>query len=151
MSWLTEEEKGRDRHPGLDFTNAKDMTKQEFRKECDINHIIGTMEAQGIIANFNRFGPDWTEGSIDAPESFHEAMIQVVEAQEMFMQIPSKVRARFANDPAQFLDFISNPENRDQAEDLGLVPARRKEGPAEPTSAEAEAEAPAPKPGQGSE
>jgi hypothetical protein len=33
------------------------------------------------------------------------------------------LRARFSNDPAEFLDFCMNEENRDEAIRLGLVEA----------------------------
>ena len=129
MSWLTAEERERLhagwRHPGISIDPDSDRTKQEFRDECDVNKIISGMEAQGLIQNFNRFGPDWAEGEVDAPESFHEAMNMVVDAQQRFEGLPSKVRAEFANDPARFLDFMSDPDNRDRAVDLGLLPPRR--------------------------
>ena len=35
----------------------------------------------------------------------------------------------FENDPAQLLDFVHTPENRDKAIELGLISAPREEAP----------------------
>lgn len=48
-------------------------------------------------------------------------MNQIVQAQDMFMSLPSKIRNRFGNDPSQFLDFVSDPLNKDEMRSLGLL------------------------------
>jgi len=47
------------------------------------------------------------------------------------MELPAKMRARFHNDPQELLEFISNEENRAEAEKLGLV-AKKPETPPAP-------------------
>lgn len=37
------------------------------------------------------------------------------------MDLPAKVRSRFENDPQKFLEFCSDPKNRDEAVSLGLI------------------------------
>jgi len=37
------------------------------------------------------------------------------------MTLPAKVRDRFGQDPAEFLAFLSNPENADEARRLGIL------------------------------
>ena len=52
--------------------------------------------------------------------SYHEAMNEIIKADDMFMELPSKVRKRFGNDPAQFLEFVSDPDNHDKIYEYGL-------------------------------
>lgn len=57
----------------------------------------------------------------DAPTSLQEAYNRILDAQSNFFELPSAVRERFANDPMRLLSFLANPENRPEAEKLGLV------------------------------
>lgn len=74
----------------------------------------------------------------DAPTSLQEAYNRILDAQANFLELPSAVRERFANDPMRLLSFLSDPENRAEAQKLGLVnvspaapaaPAREAGGP----------------------
>ncbi len=57
----------------------------------------------------------------DAPGSLQEAYNRILDAQANFLELPSAVRERFANDPMRLLAFLSDPANRSEAERLGLV------------------------------
>lgn len=57
----------------------------------------------------------------DAPTSLQEAYDRILDAQANFMELPSAVRERFANDPMRLLSFLADPANRAEAEKLGLV------------------------------
>ena len=57
----------------------------------------------------------------DAPTSLHEAYDRILDAQANFMELPSAVRERFANDPLRLLSFLEDPANRAEAVKLGLV------------------------------
>ena len=99
-------------------------TKQEFKKQCDINEIVKRYQRTGALDHFAKHGGRYMDVT---PTSFHEAMNIVVEAEQMFADLPSSLRARFENDPAEFLEFVQNPENQDEMRDLGLM-----EGPVAP-------------------
>ncbi len=53
-------------------------------------------------------------------------MRTVTVAQDMFDHLPSSIRNRFANDPALFLDFVQDADNRVEAIELGIFPAEPK-------------------------
>jgi phage internal scaffolding protein len=61
---------------------------------------------------------------------YQESMNIVAKAQSMFNQLPSQIRNEFDNDPAQFLDFVQDPQNEDQLVDMGLANPREKIEPA---------------------
>jgi phage internal scaffolding protein len=96
------------------------MAQQQFREECDINTIMERFGRTGELIAPIRM-PQY--GDFDGVNDYHSAMNAIVEAQSAFDQLPAKVRARFSNDPAEFLEFCFNEENRDEAIRLGLVEA----------------------------
>jgi len=52
---------------------------------------------------------------------FQSAMNVVRQADENFMRMDAKVRARFHNSPQEFLEFFANSDNMDEAVRLGLA------------------------------
>lgn len=107
-------------------------TKQAFKDECDINNIVSKAmkagELQGMI------NPPRYADVADAPR-YHEALTLVVEAQAQFDALPSAVRKRFANDPANFLEFANDPSSAEEMIKLGLAsPRPLPASPASPSS-----------------
>lgn len=45
----------------------------------------------------------------------------VIRAQEAFDALPSSWRTKFNNDPANFVDFCQDPNNRDEMIKLGMI------------------------------
>lgn len=97
-------------------------TKQSFKNECDINHILKMYKKNGIVTHIQARAPMF-EDVADAL-SYQDSLNLVIRAQEQFAALPSKVRARFGNDPAQFLEFCGNSANAKEMVDLGLATAR---------------------------
>lgn len=118
------------------------MTKQEFVRESDINNIVKHFSPNhmahltAMVRDTGRFEdlPD----SVDYQESLH----LVRDAEQAFMALPSKVRDQFGQDPAEFLAFITNPANLDEARKLGL--AKPAPPPKAPDPAPDQAPPPAP-------
>lgn len=52
---------------------------------------------------------------------FQFAMNQIIQAQDMFAELPSGIRKRFQNDPAAFVEFVGDPANEEEARRLGLI------------------------------
>lgn len=104
-------------------------TKQEFKSECDINHIVKRFNRDGVLTHVNANPQVFTEiTDID----YRNALDTLIAAQSTFDALPSNVRERFANDPAKLLNFIQNSENYEEALKLGLVNKRPE--PPEPTT-----------------
>lgn len=122
----------------------KSLTQQEFAEECDINVIVkragltGELP-EGVMVPFNA---DFEGGVVD----FKSAMNLLVSANNAFMEMPAEVRSRFMNDPARFIDFVSDESNRDEARKLGLLvpPAPVSTGSVASKSSSAPGEAPKP-------
>lgn len=102
-------------------------TKQQFKDECDINNILRKFERSGLIDHVSRYNGQYADvtGEVD----YQTALDVIFRAEEAFFSLPSKIRARFDNDPQAFLEFVDDPKNRDEMIDMGLA---RKPPPASP-------------------
>lgn len=102
----------------LTFPADEGRTKQSFKDECDINNIMARFQKTGVLAFANKFEARY--GDVTGVD-FGEAMRVVADARSMFAEMPARLRDRFANDPARFLEFVQNPANKDEARALGLL------------------------------
>lgn len=92
--------------------------KQEFAEEADINTIVKRFNLTGQLPENVRMP---TYGDFEGIFDFHSAMNAIAQANEAFDAMPAAVRARFHNNPAEFVDFCSDEKNREEATRLGLV------------------------------
>jgi len=94
------------------------LTQQQFKEEADINNIVDRFMKTGHLPDPVSM-PQYIdyEGIFD----FQSAMNVVRQADENFMRMDAKVRARFHNSPQEFLEFFADPANVDEAVRLGLA------------------------------
>lgn len=103
---------------GISFPEESPVTRQEFKQECDINYILSQYELGYEVTHINEAAPQYLDCSA---ETFREHMDYIAGAFSMFEELPAKLRARFDNDPAEFLDFCSHEKNRPEMAQLGLL------------------------------
>lgn len=98
-------------------SNEATRTKQEFKDECDINVIIDRFGIGQEMPMAQRvpINAEFTDNL-----TYHEAMNMMIEADRAFYSFPAAIRERFANDPGKFVDFVSDPKNKDQCQEWGL-------------------------------
>lgn len=120
---------------GLDCSGDKGRTRQDMKDECDINRILKGFGVSGTVSHVMRSPGEY---SFASALTFHESMEIIRKADEMFMELPGKLRARFENRPENFLRFVQDPANADELIKMGL----RERPKADP----APAPAPAPPP-----
>lgn len=94
------------------------MTAQEFKKECDINNIMKKYSKTGAISHLAKHGANY---GIANSVSFHDAMNLVSTATSMFEELPANIKDKFRHDPGAFFDFVNDPNNLDEARELGLA------------------------------
>lgn len=108
-------------NPGIKNTEPS-MTQQQFKEESDINFIMARYQKTGVLVDpltqttRKPMFDDFSELG-----DFRDHQQAVIEAQEMFMSLPSRLRARFNNSPAELLQWLGNPANKDEAIELGLM------------------------------
>lgn len=121
---------------------GESMTKQSFKDDCDVNRIMKRFQQTGIVDHVNKFAGDYGDYT-DLPQSYHEACNQVLEAESMFMSLPSTVRSHFDNDPGKFLAAVDgaakgNGFHENELRELGVLPRQSSgetgiDNPPEPT------------------
>lgn len=104
-----------------EVTTPPSMTKQSFAAECDINNIIKSFSITGMVNHINQNASKGAYVDLPDPIDFQEAIHTVEGANQAFMSLPSKIRDRFNSDPVKFLEFLSNPENANEARSLGIL------------------------------
>ncbi len=104
-------------------------TKQSEAKATNINTIVKQYDRTGVLPQDGREAL-YMDVS-DVPD-YRSALDQVNRADEMFMQLPADLRARFENEPAVFLDWTSDPANRAEMVELGMLPKPDEEEPTAP-------------------
>lgn len=95
-------------------------TKLEFAEEADINRLMARYEQTGqlptdLVGDYGDFS--------QAPD-FQEAQEIIARAKSQFAGLPGRVRDRFDNDPAKFLEFVHTPGHEAELVDLGLITAK---------------------------
>lgn len=97
------------------------LTQQHFKDETDINVLLERFRITGQMPEGVKMP---TYGDFTGVDDYHTAANAIAEAHESFEQLPAQIRKRFDNDPAKFIDFCSNEDNRQEAERMGLVPTK---------------------------
>jgi len=103
----------------VDFSNSPSRTKSEFKDEADVNNIVAQCikkamalpsgDRQPMFEDFSNIG------------TYQDAVSSVAQANEEFSHLPSELRAKFDNNVQSLIDFIGDPENKEEAISLGLL------------------------------
>lgn len=105
-------------------------TQQQFADRQNINNIMKRFNNRmDQIPNKDRVYTDLT-----AIPDYRQTVEIMNRASDAFMSLPAKTRNRFSNDPQELIQFLADPENRIEAEKLGLV-NKRVEPPVPPKPA----------------
>lgn len=107
--------------------------QQHEAADCDINNIMAKYQRTGALDSYRERQPIY--GDFSNVPDYREACQIVLDAEDVFMSLPADLRKRFDNDPAEYLNFCSDPNNRDEMLSLGLLLP-------EQVSAQADAKAP---------
>lgn len=105
-----------------EFFTPPDRTKQAHLRECDINVIIKQFSSTGMLSHISAKAAQGAYMDLPDPVDFQTAQNILIEGQEAFASLPSKLRDRFNNEPAQFLEFLQDTNNKAEAIELGLIP-----------------------------
>ncbi|AXH77749.1 MAG: internal scaffolding protein [Microviridae sp.] len=105
-------------HLSIDYTNVESAVIHVPDDETDINQLVLRSRMRELTGQSDAFYGDCALAGAD---DYHSAMIMVSTAQESFEALPSSIRNRFHNDPFEFLSFIEDPANKEEAVNLGLL------------------------------
>lgn len=96
------------------------FTEQSHKRITDVNYIIKQYDKTGLIIHQNKIEAQYGDMTGD---DYKTMLDTVIKAQNAFDELPSKIRKRFNNSPEEYLRFFEDPDNRDEAKQLGLIRA----------------------------
>lgn len=94
------------------------LAQQHMKDECDINVLV---ERFGVTGSMPVAPIEPSYGDFSGVGDYHSALNAIKAADEAFMALPAKIRAKFDHDPNALLNYLQNEENRDEAIQLGLI------------------------------
>lgn len=95
------------------------LTKQADAAACDINKIMAKYERSGLLLHVNQNQAMYAD--VSSVPDYQGALEIVRKADDMFASLPAEIRAKFDNDPAEYLRFVSDPANKDTMDKLGML------------------------------
>ncbi len=104
-------------------------TRQSEMDACDINKIVSRYRTTGVLPANKNAG---IYADVSEMGDYRTAVDQVRVADTLFMKLPAATRTKFNNDPATFLDFVSDEDNLDEMIEMGLVKKAAPEVPPVP-------------------
>lgn len=113
--------------------SEKTVVQQQFKDEVNLNSMVARFGVNAVAMQVTHMP---TYGDFTGVSDYKSALDAIMRADESFMSLPPAVRERFANDPAALVDFCSDPANRSEAMELGLIPPSAKPDGFVPTPGE---------------
>jgi phage internal scaffolding protein len=110
--------KSLERKKGSTLDCGPGLTEQSHKQATDINYILRDYAKTGLMKHVKNHEGVYDDVSVS---DFQDAMFKVKKAQNMFDELPSNIRKRFGNDPAEFLGFVQNPNNVEEMNKLGIL------------------------------
>ena len=104
-------------------TTGESMTQQQFKAECDVNNILAKYKRTGMLSHIQKHQGNF--GDFSSVEDYQTSLGKLMQAQQSFESLPSELRAKFENDPAQLISFFSSDKNDAEAIKLGLKIERK--------------------------
>lgn len=108
--------------PGL-LCEDETLCLQYQAIETSIERLVKLANQNPAYLNAFNSGLDDREpqyGECPSPIDYQDALEVIARGEEAFYNLPPEVRVRFSN-PVDFLRFLEDPANYDEAEKLGLL------------------------------
>ena len=104
-------------------TTGESMTQQQFKAECDVNNILAKYKRTGMLSHIQKHQGNF--GDFSSVEDYQTSLGKLMQAQQSFESLPSELRAKFENDPAKLISYLSDDKNNAEAIKLGLKIERK--------------------------
>jgi len=95
-------------------------TDQQWKKSCDVNEIVTRYKKTGQLNHVR--ANQGTYADVSQIPDLLTSLLQVKKAEEAFLTVPAELRKKLDNDPVQFIEYLQDPKNDDEARKFGLKP-----------------------------
>jgi hypothetical protein len=99
------------------YTGEKTLVEQSAAIETDLNRLLEPAIRQGLLRHSIKFEGEYDDIPV---QTFEDAQIVIANAKSMYEELPSAIRKNF-DGPKGFLEFVNNPDNKDQMESMGIL------------------------------
>lgn len=106
-------------HKEILNTGSESKVQHHQAETCDMKVILNKFLKTGDPVHLNQRQKRYLDCTL--AQDYDQSLQTVIDAQEAFYSLPSKVRERFHNDPKEMLEFVNNKDNLDEAIELGLA------------------------------
>ena len=94
------------------------IVEQSHKKAVDINTIVAKIQ-QGGMAPIARGTPLY--GDFTGVENYHAVQNKLIRTNNQFQELPAEIKKRFNQDPGELIEFLADPANQEEAQELGLL------------------------------
>lgn len=98
--------------------NDESLTQQADAEDADINVIVKRFARTGQLPQVQKTA---MYGDFTSALDYKQCHEQIHKANLAFGELPANVRKRFGNDPAEFIEFMNDPDNAAEMIKLGLA------------------------------
>ena len=91
-------------------------TKQAFKDTTDINKLLAKAQKGEAISHLAKHGAMY--GDFTDIDDLLTAQTRLKKGEEIFNKLPGEVRREFNQSPAEFFNFVNDPKNVDDLENL---------------------------------
>lgn len=112
---------------GTDGRPEKEYTSQANQADRDgtrVDSILKKYATRGVdsrdIGLFQQHTAQMTFGVQDMEKDYQTQLNKINQVQDYFKNLPSRIREKFGNSPANMLKFMADPKNLETCQDLGL-------------------------------
>jgi len=104
--------------PGLS-SEMESKVQEQFADACQTDNIIRKYNSMGV----NPFIATGSSQYLDTTQipDFFVAQNAQVKVKEFFEGLPADIRLEFNNDPMQFAEVVSDPQNADYLREIGVL------------------------------
>jgi len=108
-----------------------EITEQHHAANLDMNVLIQKFR-MGHLPMPDPVGPEFFQ-DISHAADLRSVLDQGRRAREYFESLPAPLREKFANDPIRMVQFAINPQNEEEAVQLGILKRDKPPEPVRPT------------------
>lgn len=99
------------------FFDPESKVEKSHRQRVNINSIMAKIN-RGVMPPIKSGG---LYGDFSTVEDFHTSVQRVQDANNDFLALPSEIRKKFHQNPAELIEFLNNPDNYEKAVEYGLI------------------------------
>ena len=96
------------------------IVEQHHSDDTLIQNILKRYDKTGVFYHVNQAQATYQDNT--EFNEYADMYNKVEAAKANFLKIPAEIRAKFNNDPGQFLEFVNNDQNIEEMYEMGLMP-----------------------------